>query len=111
MGLGVRHEFGNYRIFAIPGYGTKNKRMLYIFNLDRKNIGLHGLEGGFSFYEIGGVKSQGLRATFEPSQNSGELGFKVHSRFSREKLFAAGENLKNSGFSETGESSTFLFEY
>ena len=111
LGLGVRYGFGDYQIFAIPGYGTKNKRMLYIFNLDRKNIGLHGLEGGFSFYEFGGVKSQGIRATFEPSQNPGELGFKFQSSFSREKLFASGENIKNNEFSETGESNAFLFEY
>ncbi len=111
LGLGVRYGFGNYRIFAIPGYGTKNKRMLYIFNLDKKNMVFHGLEGGFSFYEFGGVQSQGLRATFEPPKNPGELGFKLNTRFSREKLFASGGNAEKSGFSETGESNAFLIEY
>ena len=55
LGLGVRYRFEDYRIYGIPGYGTKNKRLLYIFNIDRNNFGTHGFDAGFSFYEFGGV--------------------------------------------------------
>ena len=112
LGLGLRYRFDNYRINAIPGYGTKNKRLLYIFNLDRSNFGIHGLEAGFSFYEFGGVQSQGLRASFEPSQNPNEIAYKFNSSFSREKLFASRNNSKiDDKFYETGESNSFFLEY
>jgi len=111
FGLGMSYKFGNYRIHTIPGYGTKNKRFLYIINLDRKNLGFYGLEGGISLYEYGGIQSQGFRMTFEPSSNPGELGYKLQSRFSREKLFSSGIFPGNSEVSEKGETNTIYFEY
>ena len=107
----MSYKFENYQIHTIPGYGTKNKRLLYIINLDRKNLGFYGLEGGISFYEYGGIQSQGFRFTFEPSRNPGELGYKFESRFSREKLFNSSIFSENSEVSEKGESNTIFFEY
>ena len=111
FGLGVSYKFDNYRIYTIPGYGTKNKRMLYIFNLDRENLGFYGLDGGLSFYEYGGIRSQGFRITYKNPQNPGELGYKFHSRFSREKLFSSSKISENSEVSEIGETNAFFFEY
>ena len=111
VGVGIRYRFDDYRIYAIPGYGSKNKRGLYIFNLDREHLGLHGLEAGVSASEYGGVRSQGIRATYEPSNNPGELEYKFHTSFSREVLFSARNNPDNSDVIETGESNTFLLEH
>ena len=111
FGFGIRYKLENYRLHAIPGYGTKNKRGLYILNLDRDNMGLHGLSAGFSLSEFGGVRSQGVRATYKPSQNPGELEYKFHSSFSRETLFSAGSGYGNNGTVETGKTNTFLLEH
>ena len=110
FGIGIRYKFDNYRVYAIPGYGTKNKRGLYIFNLDRDNLGLHGLTAGFSVREFGGVRSQGIRVTYKPPQNPDEVEYKFHSSFSRETLFSAGNSSQNNGVTETGKSNTFLLE-
>jgi len=111
VGVGIRYRFDNYRLFAIPGYGTKNNRGLYLFNIDRENLGLHGIEAGFSASEFGGVRSQGIRATYEPSQNPRELKYKFYSSFSREILFSARNNSENNEEIETGESNTFLLQH
>ena len=111
VGVGIRYRFDNYRLFAIPGYGTKNKRGLYLFNIDREHLGLHGIEAGFSASEYGGVRSQGIRATYEPSQNPRELKYKFYSSFSREILFSARNNPENNEEMETGESNTFLLQH
>ena len=111
FGVGIRYKFDNYRIYAIPGYGTKNHRGLYLFNLDRDNFGLYGLEAGFSAQEYGGVRSQGVRATYNPPNNPGDLQYKFHSSFSRESLFSAGSNSVESGVTETGESNTLLLKH
>ena len=111
FGLGIRYKIDDYRIYAIPGYGTKNHRGLYMFNLDRDNLGLYGLEAGFSISEFGGVRTQGVRTSYEPSQNPGDFKFKFHSSFSRENLFSVGSNFEKSEITETGESNTFLFKH
>jgi hypothetical protein len=111
FGVGIRYKFDNYRIYAIPGYGTKNHRGLYLFNLDRDNLGLYGLEAGFSAQEYGGVRSQGVRATYNPPNNPGDLQYEFHSSFSRESLFSAGSNSVESGVTETGESNTLLLKH
>ena len=81
-----------------------------MFNLDREVLWLYGLEAGFSVSEYGGVRSQGVRITYEPSQNPGDLKYKFHSSFSREKLFSAGNNSGKSEITETGETNTFQFQ-
>ena len=111
IGVGIRYRFDNYRLYAIPGYGTKNKRGLYLFNFDREHLGFHGLEAGFSASEYGGVRSQGIRGTYEPPQNPGELEYKFHSSFSREILFSARRNPENSEEMESGESNIFLLQH
>ena len=111
FGLGVKYKFDDYRLSAIPGYGTKNRRGLYIFNFDRENLGINGLEAGFSAREYGGVRSEAIRATFKPPHNPGELEYKFHSRLSRETLFSASDRSGNGEMSETGESNTFLLEH
>ena len=110
FGVGIRYKVDNYRIYAIPGYGTKNHRGLYMFNLDREDLWLYGLEAGFSVSEYGGVRTQGVRTTYEPSQNPDDLKYKFHSSFSREKLFSAGNNSGKSEITETGETNTFQFQ-
>ena len=111
VGVGIRYRFDNYHIYAIPGYGTKNKRGLYIFNFDRKNMGIHGMEAGYSSSERGGVRSQGIRATYKPSHNPGELEYEFHSSFSREILFSARSNPENRKEEETGRSNSFLLRH
>ena len=111
VGVGTQYRFDNYRLYAIPGYGTKNKRRLYLFNIVREHLGLHGIEAGFSASEYGGVRSQGIRATYEPSQNPRELKYKFYSSFSREILFSARNNPENNEEMETGESNTFLLQH
>ena len=111
FGLGVRYKLDNYRVYAIPGYGTKNKRGLYVFNLDRENLGLYGLEAGFSVQESGGVRSQGVRTTYKPPNNPGDLQYKFHSSFSRETLFSADSNSTESEVTETGKLNTFLLKH
>ena len=92
----------------IPGYGTKNRRGLYIFNFDRENLGINGLEAGFSAREYGGVRSEAIRATFKPPHNPGELEYKFHSSLSRETLFSADDRSGNGEISETGKSKHFF---
>ena len=111
FGLGVKYKFDDYRLYAIPGYGTKNRRGLYIFNFDRENLGINGLEAGFSAREYGGVRSEAIRATFKPPHNPGELEYKFHSSLSRETLFSADDRSGNGEISETGKSNTFLLEH
>jgi hypothetical protein len=72
---------------------------------------LYGLEAGFSVQEYGGVRSQGVRATYKPPNNPGDLQYKFHSSFSRESLFSAGSNSVESGVAETGESNTLLLKH
>ena len=111
FGLGVKYKFDDYRLYAIPGYGTKNKRGLYIFNFDRENMGINGFEAGFSAREYGGVRSEAIRATFKPPHNLGELEYKFHSSLSRETLFSSNARSEKGEISDTGESNTFLIEH
>lgn len=111
VGIGIRYRFDDYRLYAIPGYGTKNKRGLYIFNLDRNNIGMHGLEAGFSVSEYGGVRSQGIRATYKPAHDPGELEYSFRSSFYREILFSTSDNSEGSSIVDSGKSNTFLLEH
>ena len=62
FGVGIRYKVDNYRIYAIPGYGTKNHRGLYMFNLDREDLWLYGLVAGFSISEFGGVRTQSINS-------------------------------------------------
>ena len=111
FGLGVKYKFDDYRLYAIPGYGTKNRRGLYILNFDRENLGINGLEAGFSAREYGGVRSEAIRATFKPPHNPGKLEYKFHSSLSRETLFSANDRSGNGEIFETGKSNTFLLEH
>ena len=111
FGVGIRYRADDYRIYAIPGYGTKNHRGLYLFNFDRDNIGIHGLQAGFSLSEYGGVRSQGIRSTFEPSQNPGDLKYKFESSFSRETLFSARNNSYDSGIIERGKTNSLMLKH
>ena len=101
----------SYRLYAIPGYGTKNRRGLYILNFDRVNLGINGLEAGFSAREYGGVRSEAIRATFKPPHNPGKLEYEFHSSLSRETLFSANDRFGNGEIFETGKSNTFLLEH
>ena len=111
FGLGVKYKFDDYRLYAIPGYGTKNRRGLYVFNFDRENLGFTGLEAGFSAREYGGVRSEAIRSTFKPPHNPGELEYRFHSKLSREFLFPANDHSENDEIPETGELNTFLLEF
>jgi hypothetical protein len=111
FGIGVKYRFNDYRLYAIPGYGTKNKRGLYIFNFDRENLGINGLEAGFSAREYGGVRSEAIRATFKPAYNSSKLDYKFHSSLSRETLFAARNTSENGKIFETGKLNSFFLEH
>ena len=111
FGVGIRYKLDNYRVYAIPGYGTKNNQGLYIFNLDRENLGLYGLEAGFTVRKKGGVRSEGIRAMYKPSKNPGDVHYRFYSSFSHETLFSADINSAESEVTETGKSNTFLLNH
>ncbi len=111
FGLGIKYRFDDYRLYAIPGYGTKNRRGLYILNFDRENLGINGLEAGFSAREYGGLRSEAIRATFKPPHDQSELEYQFHSSLSRETLFSADDTSLKGEISESGELNTFLLEH
>ena len=111
VGVGIRYRFDDYSIYAIPGYGSKNKRGLYIFDLDTENLGFYGMEAGVSAREYGGVRSHGIRCTYKNPNNPHELEYEFHSSFSREILFSARSNPDKNDVIETGESNAFLLEH
>ncbi len=110
FGLGVKYKFDDYRLYAIPGYGTKNRQGLYVLNFDRENLGITGLEAGFSARKYGGVRSEAIRTIFKPPHNPGELEYRFHTKLSRESLFPANDHSGNEKIPETGELNTFLLE-
>jgi len=111
FGLGIKYKLDDYRLYAIPGYATKNRRGLYILNFDRENLGINGLEAGFSAREYGGIRSEAIRATFKPPHNPSEIEYKFHSSLSRETLFSSDDSSGNGKISETGKSNTFFLEH
>ncbi|HJO58225.1 MAG TPA: BamA/TamA family outer membrane protein, partial [Nitrospinaceae bacterium] len=110
-GIGIRHHFDGYRIYAIPAYGTKNKRFLYQINLDWDFSDINGLSAGLTSKEYGGVRSEGLRISFSSPERYNQASFGFSVSILREGLFSASTEQLEDDIEESGKNNVFIFTH
>ncbi len=110
-GVGIRHSFTDYRIYAMPGYGTKNERFLYLLEFDHEKLGFEGLSAGFSLREQAGVRSEGIRLNYASPEYTSRILYSFGTSFSRETMFVARKGAVEGDTRETGNSNVFVFQH
>ncbi|MED5288430.1 MAG: hypothetical protein VX417_00465, partial [SAR324 cluster bacterium] len=106
-GLAVRHNFEEYRILVIPGYGSKNKRFLFQLDLDRNFSSFKGLSGGLTFKEHGGIRSDGLRLNYNSSRRYNQASYSFSASIFRERLFSASTEQLDEDVEQSGKNNIF----
>jgi len=104
FGIGLRYQFGNYKMQVIPGYGSKNKQLLYAIEIVRDHWLWKGTQGALRFTKTGGVRSEGITLSYASPTYREELHYQVSSSLDRELLFKAHDGQATAGVNESGRS-------
>lgn len=108
FGLNTRNEFGDYIIEAVPGYGTKNNRLLYFIKLERQNLGWKGFSGNILFSEFGGIRSRGVGMKYASPKHREKLSYNFSTDIAQESAFKTRkEDETNGDVEESGDVSNF----
>ncbi|MGA0350826.1 MAG: M1 family aminopeptidase [bacterium] len=110
-GLAVRHNFEEYRILVIPGYGSKNKRFLFQLDLDRNFSSFKGLSGGLTFKEHGGIRSDGLRLNYNSSKRYNQASYSFSASIFSERLFSASTEQLDEEVEQSGKNNIFTLAH
>ena len=107
FGISIRHNHEKYQIYAIPGYGTKNKRFLYQLDLDRADTFFRGFSLGLTVKEQGGIRSDGIRAKYATPKIYNRSSYSFAASIFRERLFSASTEKLEEDVEESGKNNIF----
>ncbi|MEC8271603.1 MAG: hypothetical protein VX030_04615, partial [SAR324 cluster bacterium] len=111
FGISIRHNHEKYRIYAIPGYGTKNKRFLYQLDLDRADTFFPGFSVGLSVMEQGGIRSDGFRLMYSSPKVYNRSSYSFTASIFRERLFSASTEQLDEEVEQSGKNNIFTLAH
>ncbi|MCH2293877.1 MAG: outer membrane protein assembly factor, partial [SAR324 cluster bacterium] len=111
FGISIRHNHEKYRIYAIPGYGTKNKRFLYQLDLDRADTFFPGFSVGLTVKEQGGIRSDGFRLMYSSPKVYNRSSYIFAASIFRERLFSASTEQLEEDVEQSGKNNIFTLAH
>ena len=107
-GIGIKHHFDDYQIYAIPGYGTKNKRFLYQIYLEKDLSVLRGLTVSLTSREQAGIRSEGISLLYLSPEQYNQTSFGFSTSLEKERLFLASNEQQDEEVEQSGRSNVIL---
>lgn len=112
VGMAIRQVFDNYNIYASPGYGTKNDRLVYYAKLERRELGYKGLSGNISLSHKGGIDSRAIQFYYRSPRREEDLNYVISTDVSHESVFKTTNTISNeNNILESGDSSNVTISY